>query len=76
MKTIEANATVASDGHLTVQIPPEIAPGEYHVAVVIEEKLSETAQKRPPLDFPTFNVGPWPADLTLRREEMYDDEEL
>jgi hypothetical protein len=76
MKTIEANATVASNGQLIVQVPPEITPGEYHVVLVIEEKPVKSEQKRPPLDFPVDSVGPWPADLTLRREEMYDDEEF
>ncbi len=26
-------------------------------------------------DFPVDDVGPWPEGLTLRREEMYDDDD-
>jgi prevent-host-death family protein len=32
-----------------------------------------TASIRPPLDFPVEDYGEWPADLSLRREDLYDD---
>lgn len=32
-------------------------------------------ENRPPLDLPVIDVGPWPKDLTLRREELYGDDE-
>jgi hypothetical protein len=31
--------------------------------------------ERPPLDLPVVDVGPWPENLALRREEMYGDDE-
>ena len=31
-------------------------------------------QKRPPLNLPVIDVGPWPDELSLRREDWYDDE--
>ncbi len=77
MKAIETIATVTEDGKLTVQLPPDIPAGEYQVVFVIDEQpLIEkpvTKEKRPPLNFPVHNCGPWPADLSLRREDMYDD---
>lgn len=77
MKAIETTATVTADGFLTVQLPPDIPSGEYQVVLVIDEKpLTEkpvTKEKRPPLNFPVHNCGPWPANLSLRREDMYDD---
>jgi hypothetical protein len=72
MRTIETTATVTNDGKMTVQIPPDIPEGEHRVVVVIEEQPVKK-EKRPPLDLPAHDYGPWPADLSLRREDMYDD---
>lgn len=70
--TIEAIATVSSDGKVTIQLPPTIPPGEYKLVLVIDE-VSAVERKRPPLDFPVHDCGPWPEDLSLRREDMYGD---
>ena len=72
MRTIETTATVTSDGKMTVQVPPDIPEGEHHVVVVIDEQ-SVKKEKRPLLDFPVDNWGPWPENLSLRREDMYDE---
>lgn len=72
MRTIETTATVTSDGKMTVQVPPDIPEGEHRVVVVIEEPPVKK-EKRPPLDFPVISVGSWPENLSLRREDMYDD---
>jgi len=78
MKAIATTATVTADGKITVQLPPDIPEGEHEVVVVISEKSlpkkQVTQEKRPPLDFPVIHVGSWPADLSLRREDMYGDE--
>ena len=71
MRTIETTATVTNDGKITVQVPPDILPGEHRVVVVIDEQLVK--KERPPLDLLAHDYGPWPADLSLRREDMYDD---
>ena len=76
MKTIETNATVTPDGKLVLQLqlPPEFPAGEHRVVVVIDEqpvKEDERKEERPPLNFPVRDYGPWPADLSLRREDMY-----
>ncbi|MEL7039608.1 MAG: hypothetical protein AAFO04_28955 [Cyanobacteria bacterium J06592_8] len=39
MKTIEAIATVTSDGQLILQVPPDIRPGEHPIVLVIDESL-------------------------------------
>lgn len=72
MRTIETTATVTNDGKMTVQVPPDIPEGEHRVVVVIEEQPVKK-EKRPPLDFPVISVGSWPENLSLRREDMYDD---
>ncbi len=77
MKTIETTVTVTADGKITVQLPPDIPLGEHQVVLIIDEKAvpekSATKEKRPPLNFPVRNYGSWPADLSLRREDMYDE---
>jgi hypothetical protein len=72
VRTIETRAVVSPDGTLTVQLPPDIPPGEHQVVVVIEERANGTEQ--PALEgFPVDDLGPWPEGLSLRREDMYDD---
>lgn len=72
MRTIETTATVTPDGTLVARVPSDIAPGEHQVVLVIAERIEEPGE-RPPLDLPVHDFGPWPADLPLRREDMYDD---
>ncbi len=77
MKAIATTATVTTDCKITVQLPPDIPAGEHEVVVISEKSLPKkqvTQEKRPPLDFPVIHVGEWPADLSLRREDMYGDE--
>lgn len=40
MKTIETTATVNSDGTMTLQAPPDVAPGEHRVVLVIDENIA------------------------------------
>ncbi|MCG6137914.1 MAG: hypothetical protein MET45_25310 [Nostoc sp. LLA-1] len=77
MKTIETIATVTKDGKITVQLPPDIPAGEHQVVIVIADKpVAEKVamkEKRPPFNFPVDHYGSWPENLSLRREDMYDD---
>lgn len=74
MRTIETIATIEPDGKLILQLPLDIPPGEHRIVLVIGEQLS-VKPTRPPLDFPVDDYGPWPANLSLRREDLYDDPE-
>jgi hypothetical protein len=78
VKTIETTVTVTADGKVTLQLPPDIPPGEHQIVLIIDEKpvpeKAVTKEKRPPLNFPVITVGSWPADLSLRREDMYGDD--
>jgi hypothetical protein len=65
-------AVIEPGGKLILQLPPDIPPGQHRVVVVIEEQ--PILEKRPPLDFPVIDVGPWPENLSLRREDLYDEE--
>jgi hypothetical protein len=70
MKIIDTTAIVTPEGTVTVQVPPGIPSGEYRVLLVIDEQPI-VREKRPPLEFPVDRYGPWPEDLSLRREDMY-----
>lgn len=72
MRTIETVAAVSSNGQITISAPLGIEQGEYRVVLVIEEQPLKKATRRP-LDLPAHDCGPWPENLSLRREDMYDD---
>jgi hypothetical protein len=72
MRTIEATATVTTEGTLTVQVPKDIPPGEHAVVIVLGD-TAHPLKTRSPLDFPVHDSGPWPTDLSLRREDLYGD---
>jgi hypothetical protein len=53
--------------HLAEQLTPE----EQKTLI---ERL-ETGKKKPvPFDFPVIDIGPWPGDFSLRREDWYSDD--
>jgi hypothetical protein len=72
MRTIETTATVAPDGTLIVQVPPDVTPGTHQIVLVIDDWSREAPESQ--LDaFPVISVGAWPPDLSLRREDIYGD---
>lgn len=43
--------------------------------ILTESEQKESGPKRPPLDIPILDLGPWPEGLKLiSREEMYGDD--
>ena len=40
----------------------------------LKQRAPKKATEDEPLDFPTDDLGPWPEDLSLRREDMYGDD--
>jgi len=74
MRTIETTATITAEGTLTVQVPPDIPPGPHHIVVWIDDDHPALPDARQRHDVPVLHVGAWPADLSLRREDMYDDD--
>ncbi len=73
MRMIETTAIITDEGTLTVQVPPDIAPGDHHIVVIIDEQPTVQAP-RPPLQFAAYPVGLIAPERTFRREELYDDE--
>lgn len=72
MRTIEADAVITPEGRLTLEVPPAIQPGRHRVVLVIDEQPL-AANSNLLQDFPVDDIGPWPENLSLRREDMYDD---
>lgn len=40
----------------------------------LKQRASKKSAEDESLDFPTDDLGPWPEDLSLRREDMYGDD--
>ena len=73
MRMIDTTAIITDEGTLTVQVPPDITPGDYHIVVIIDEQPTVQAP-RPPLQFAAYPVGLTAPARTLRRAECEDDE--
>jgi len=79
MRTIETDITVAPDGKAVVelQLPATVSAGKHRAVVMVDEAAVDdrltTAKARPPIEMPVHDFGPWPADLSLRREDLYGD---
>jgi hypothetical protein len=55
-----------------VQVPLDVTPGTHRIVLVTDEESRE-ARGQQLGAFPLVSVGAWSSDLSLRREEMYDD---
>ncbi len=73
MKAIETTATVTTEGKITVQLPPDIPPGEHKIVLVIDEQ-SVANWERLPLKFSAYPVGLVKENFTFRREELYSND--
>ncbi len=72
MRTLDTTARITAAGTLTLQVPPDLAPGEYHIVVMIDEELP-VRPLRPPLQLAAYPVGLTTPAHTFRREDLYDD---
>lgn len=71
MRTIETRGTVI-EGKLTVQVPPDLSPGEHQVKLVIEEAQGEAS--RHAAEFLVIHVDSWPEGISFRRVDMYGED--
>ena len=74
MKKIKTRATVNEEGVLTLRVPVDIEPGEYEVAVLVEDQPSDDGSETWPLKLVPLRLDAWPPDSTFSREEIYDDD--
>jgi len=73
MKTIETTAIVGNDRKLTVQLPPDVAPGPHQIVIVVEGPLGERPQTWIMDDWPVHDAALVDPNFTMRREELYGD---
>ena len=75
MKTIETTATATASGELTVRLPAGLPPGEYKVAIVIDETPLQPKQQtsKGPLKLIPLKLDNWPADCRFSRADIYGD---
>ena len=73
MTVISIHITVAPDGAISTSIP--LPAGEYEAAITVAASASPPWPGKPFTmeNFPVHNE-PWDDSISLRREDMYDDE--
>ena len=74
MRTLEYQVHIDEARRASLQFPPDIAPGEHRIVIVVEEDQSR-ASLDPLQDLPTVRAAEWLAGVSLRREDMYGDDE-
>lgn len=72
MRTLECQVVVDEARRASLQFPPDIAPGEHHVVIVVEEAPGK-APSNPLKGLPTVRAAKWLAGVPLKREDMYGD---
>ena len=75
MAEIRTRVLVGPDHSISGTAPAAVPPGEHEVTINV---ASEPTRQRPgePFDvetLPTHDLGPWPEGLSLRREDIYDE---
>lgn len=71
-RTIETVGKVSRKGDLLVHLPSDIVPGQHHVVLIIDQP--DMPSEGDALNFPVDHVARWPANLSLRREDIYGDD--
>ena len=74
MTTIETTVDIGANRQLAIQLPEEVTPGRHRVIVQIDERPERTKQPDIVSRLPCWDVGPWPENLSLRREDIYGDD--
>ena len=72
MHEIHLEAYVDEDRTVRLQLPNEVAPGKHRITVVVDgEEPAETDTFR----IRVFDLPGWPSDVTMRRQDLYGDDE-
>lgn len=70
MRNLNLKVQVPPDRTVTIRLPDEVEPGEVDLTVVVRR----SARPVPLEPWPEIHVNEWPADLSLRREDLYGDD--
>jgi hypothetical protein len=76
MTIITARIIVARDGTISGRAPGQVPAGEHEASITVTDRpLRQVPSEAFDVDdLPTHDLGPWPAALSLRREDLYGDE--
>jgi hypothetical protein len=77
MRTIEMTITITDERKITIALPPDVAPGDHHAVLVLEEIRTTSPPARtskPPLKLAAWKWEAWPEECTFRREDIYGDD--
>ena len=76
MTEIRTRVMVGPDRRISGTAPADVPPGEHEVTITV---TPSRARRRPRKSFdvndlPEHDLGPWPEGLSLRREDLYDED--
>jgi hypothetical protein len=76
MNDIRTRIHVGSDHRITGTAPAEVPPGEHDATITVATPLVRQRSGKPfdVNELLTIDLGPWPAGISLRREDMYGDD--
>jgi hypothetical protein len=76
MTQIHTRIRVGSDHRISGVAPPDVPPGEHEVTITLAPAQAQQmpTKKFNVEDLPKHDLGPWPEGLSLRREDMYDED--
>ena len=77
MDQIRARIRVDPDHTISGIAPASVPAGEHEVLITLTPEPSRKPTKKKPFnvdDLPTHDLGPWPEGLSLRREDIYDED--
>jgi hypothetical protein len=79
MKAIETDVIVTQGGRgrIDLKLPMDVPLGRHRAVVVVDERPASlpSQMERSLTDFPVHDLGPWPESLSLRRADLYGDDE-
>lgn len=79
MKTIETEVIVTQDGRIRIdlELSEKVPPGRHRAVVVLDERPAPPVPRveNSLADFPVHDLGPWPENLSLRRADLYGEDE-
>ena len=76
MHDVRARIRVNADHTISEIAPPDVPPGEHDITIPVTAPLAKQPSKKPfdVNDLPVVDLGPWPEGLSLRREDLYDED--
>ena len=77
MHEVRTRIRVGADHAITGIAPPDVPPGEHEVTITVAPPAANREPKKKPFnidDLPSHDLGPWPDGLSLRREDIYDED--